>query len=68
MSSVSRTISGVVIGALGAFIIYRTIIDTSDVWSLVWGVASGTFLCGIAVYLFLNTKEDTIDKIKRKEK
>lgn len=68
MNIVSRTISGMVILALGIFVVYGTLVEESGVWSFVSGLSSGVFLCGVAVYLFLNTKEDKIEQIKYKEK
>ena len=68
MNVVSRTISGMVILAFGIFVLYRTLVEESGVWLFVLGLSSGVFLCGVAVYLFLNTKEDKIEQIKHKEK
>lgn len=68
MSVVSRTLSGIALFAFGAFIIYQTVTEGTDIWSFVWGLAWGVFLCGIAVYLFLNKKEDEIEEIKSREK
>ena len=68
MNIVSRTISGTVIFALGLFVVLATISDTPDFWSLVWGVAFGTFISGVGVYIFFNKKEDNIEEIKNTKK
>ena len=66
MNTISRTISGIAAFALGLFILYATIAEGSDIWSLIWGIASGALICGIGVYLLFNKKEDDIDEIKDK--
>jgi hypothetical protein len=67
MNHVSRFIAGAVLLAFGLFIIHSTIVASEAGWELVWGVAWGSLLCGIAAYLFLNRSEDEIEEIKRKD-
>jgi len=68
MNTVSRTISGIVIFAMGLFIVAATLIDSSDTFTLVLGLAWGVFIAGVGIYLFFNKKEDDIEEIKNTKK
>ena len=70
MSMSSRKITGVVILAIGLFIIWATLDDetATDIWSLIWGVGWGVLISGAGVYIFFNEKEDDIEKIKNNKK
>lgn len=59
----SRTISGIALGALGAFILYATVMDREEGW--IWGAVWGVILIGLGIYTFFNKKEDEIEEIKK---
>ncbi len=57
-----------VIFVVGLFIIWATLDDIIDVWSLIWGVACGLLIGGAGVCIFFNKQEDDIEKIKNIKK
>ena len=64
MNLVSRTITGVIMIVLGLFLIVLSFFVKEAVWvTLIYGIP--IFILG--VYIFLNKKEDKIEKIKRRK-
>ena len=64
MNLVSRTITGVLMIVLGLFLIGLSFFVNEAVWvTLIYGIP--IFLIG--AYIFLNKKEDRIEKIKRRK-
>lgn len=62
MNTVSRTITGVLLGLLGAAIAISSYLDRSEDWP--WSIAMGVLFIGLGVYIFFNKKEDDIEEIK----
>lgn len=67
MNTVSRTVSGSIIFAFGALTIYRILVASVDLFSLIFGLAVGIFTCGVGVYLFFHKNEDAIEEIKSRK-
>ena len=66
----SRTITGVVVFAIGLFIIWATLDDNTaeGAWPIIWGVGWGILISLVGVYILFNEKEDDIEKIKNNKK
>jgi hypothetical protein len=64
MNTVSRVLSGTGALGLGAVVIWATVSEGADFWSLVWGVLWGVLIGGVGVYIFFNKQEDEIEQIK----
>jgi uncharacterized membrane protein HdeD (DUF308 family) len=65
MNKVSRTITGVALSVLGAFIAIASYLDKSPDW--LWGLGVGLVFLVLGVYIFFNTQEDDIEEIIHKE-
>ena len=65
MNTISRTVTGVVSIILGLYIIYNILLDKSVGW--VWSLVLGIFFVVVGGYIFLNKKEDDIEKIKSRK-
>jgi uncharacterized membrane protein HdeD (DUF308 family) len=63
MNTTSRTISGIVSIVFGLYIMFAVVLDKPEDW--VWGLISGIFLIVIGIFIFINKKEDDIEKIKK---
>ncbi|MDP6387997.1 MAG: hypothetical protein QGG63_01845 [Candidatus Pacebacteria bacterium] len=64
MNTISRTVTGIVTITLGLYIIYGTLSDLSEEWWL--GLIWGGFFIIVGLFIFLNKKEDRIEKINKK--
>ncbi len=63
MNFISRTISGIVSIVFGLYIMFAVILDKPDDW--LWSLVPGIFLVVIGIFIFINKKEDDIEKIKK---
>lgn len=67
MNLFSRITAGVVILIIGVITLYTVLYGSSGVTEKLGGVGWGLLLIGVAIYLFLNSSEDTIEEIKDTE-
>lgn len=68
MDTGSRTIFGVLIFAFGVLMAYQILFSEADTFSMTIGVASGMFIAGVGLYLFLHRSEDQIKETKKTSK
>lgn len=68
MNTFSRMITGVPLFTFGLAIVAMAMIERPEIITLLGALAWGGTLCGIGVYLLLNTKEDEVEKIKNNNK
>ena len=67
MNKISRILSGIGLLLLGLLTVSSLRSEAVDFFSVVWIAGWGLLLIGLAVYLFMNKKEDEIEEIKSED-
>ncbi len=68
MNTISRTISGLILVAIGLAVFIFIVPTAQDKFSLIFSAGWSLLFIGIGIYIFFNNKEDDIEMIKDNKK